>query len=260
MSTTLATPASASAPLPAFALLPDSAAVESAPLSETSPPPAPPLTCLPIDWTAADLQQFLGDIPLNRIRLFPPPGMATEADALAVYDRGGPICELVDGILVEKDMATFESIIAFLLGHWIGTYLDQHPLGVVVGANGPLRILPERMRVPDLSFIGWEKFPDRRLPQDLVFRVVPDLVVEVLSPGNTRKEMEIKRQEYLQAGVRLIWYIDPRKRTATVYRGDGTAQELDATGMLDGGGVLPGFSVSLERLFAEIGPAGPPPQ
>lgn len=248
MSTVLSAPSAIAGPLRELALG----------LETPSQPPPPPR--LPVDWTLADLQQYLGDIPPHRIRLFPAPGTATEADALAVHDRGGPICELVDGILVEKDMATFESFIAGLLIRWIGIYLDQHPIGILLCPDGTLRILPRRVRVPDVSVILWEKFPEKRLPQDAIYAVAPDLAVEVLSPGNSPSEMEIKRQEYLEAGVRLIWYLDPRERTATVYRVDGSVEELDATGTLDGGDVLPGFSVSLAKLFSEldrVGPAAP---
>lgn len=207
-------------------------------------------TPLPGEWTMADLQEFLGNVPARRIRLYPQPGTATEDDALRVHDREGRLCELVDGILVEKDKASYESLIAGLLIQMFNNYLNRQPLGVVLAGDGPLRILPTRTRMPDVSFIRWERFPQHRIPaRQKVFQVAPDLAVEVLSQGNTREEMEIKLDEYRRAGVSLIWYIDPHVRTATVYTADGRQETLDEDGVLDGGDVLPGFEVSLRELF-----------
>ena len=150
-------------------------------MATIAPTTAFPQTVLPIQWTLADLQRHLGDVPLERIRLYPPPGMASEKDALEIRAREGRLCELVDGILVEKDMASFESLLAGLLIQWLNNFLDEHPLGVVLGEAGALRILPRRMRIPDVSFISWDRFPDRRLPADLVYRGAPDLAVEILA-------------------------------------------------------------------------------
>lgn len=219
-------------------------------MSTTLDEPRTTATPLPGEWTMADLQEFLGNVPARRIRLYPHPGTATEDDALRVHDREGRLCELIDGILVEKDMASYESLIAGLLIQLINNYLIQHPLGVVLAGDGPLRILPTRTRMPDVSFIRWERFPHGRIPaRQKVFQVAPDLAVEVLSQGNTREEMEIRLDEYRRAGVPLIWYIDPHGRTATVYTADGREETLGEDGVLDGGDVLPGFEVSLRELF-----------
>ena len=101
-----------------------------------------PATALPTDWSVANLQQHLGGIPLERIRLYPPPGMATEKDLLALLDGEKRICELIDGVLVEKTAGYYESQIASLIGHFIHSFLDQHNLGIVLGEAGTLRILP----------------------------------------------------------------------------------------------------------------------
>ena len=207
-------------------------------------------TPLPADWSIADLQHFLGDVPLERIRLFPSPGTATEADLVAVLDHEHRLCELVNGVLVEKDMATFESSLAAYLIHLIHAYLATQPIGMVTAPDGPLRISLNRVRMPDVSVILWERFPNKKLPaSQAVFEVVPDLAVEILSKGNTRREMDLKRDEYLEAGVQLIWYINPRARTATVYSGDGSEQQFDEHGTLSGGNVLPGFELLLRPFF-----------
>jgi Uma2 family endonuclease len=203
---------------------------------------------LPPDWSLLDLRHHLGNIPLARIRLYPSPGMATEADALAIQAREGRLFELIDGILVEKAMGTYESLLAALLIQRLMNFVEREDLGVVLGPDGALRILPQRMRIPDVSFLGWHHFPERRLPSERVFSVVPDLAIEILSAGNTPEEMRNKVNEYLDAGVQMIWIIDPSNRTAAVHTRQGS-QLLGEDNSLDGGQVLPGFRCVLRELF-----------
>lgn len=119
----------------------------------------------------------------------------------------------------------------------------------MLAPDGSLRILPHRLRIPDVSFIRWERFPNRKLPADRVFRVAPDLAVEILSEGNTPEEMDQKLDEYFAAGVQLVWYIDPRERRATAYTAVDQFVELGVDDALEGGSVLPGFSLPLRTLF-----------
>jgi Uma2 family endonuclease len=211
-----------------------------------------PPTALPVEWSLADLRKHLGGIPLKRIRSYPPPGMATEEDAIALRERAGPICEVIDGILVEKVMGTYESVLAGLILQWLNAFLEEHPLGVALAPDGMLRMLPKRTRVPDVSFIRWERFPKRKLPRDKVFAVAPDLAIEILSPGNTPTEMDLKLEDYFRAGVRLVWLIDPERRTAKVYTSLDEFKEVKESGVLDGGDVLPGFRIKLKELFTRV--------
>jgi len=208
-----------------------------------------PIVGFPSNWSLVDLQDHLGGIPLERILLYRSPGTATEEDALWLEDHEDRICELVDGVLVEKIMSSYESILAMVLVFYLQQYLQQSPLGVILGEAGQLRILPKKLRVPDVAFVSWERFPDGQLPKDRVYRVAPDLAVEILSEGNTKREMERKLDEYFEAGVRLVWYIDPRSRTATIYTDPNSGTEIDAEGFLDGKDILPGFSLRLGELF-----------
>ena len=206
---------------------------------------------LPTDWTAADLQRHLGGIPLERIRLYPPPGMATLKDVLEADAKHDRICELIDGVLVEKTVGYLESILAAALIHFVKSYLDTHDLGIVAAPDGMQRILPDQVRVPDVSFVGWERLPGGRVPDDPVPEMAPDLAAEILSKGNTEAEMQRKLRDYFTAGVRLVWYIDPRTRTATVYTAPDQSTQIGAEGTLSGGEVLPGFELPLADLFAE---------
>lgn len=221
-------------------------------MSTTLQEPERASTPLPANWSIADLQHFLGDVPAERIRLFPSPGTATEADLLWAMDHENRNCELIDGILVEKDMATRESLLAVFLGYLLNSYLAKNPIGIVSGEAGPYRLSLNRIRIPDVAVILWDRFPSRRLPSQAVFEVIPDLAVEILSEGNTRSEMSLKRDEYLEAGVQLVWYIDPRARSATVYSAAGTVQQLDENGTLSGANVLPGFELQLNTFFDQF--------
>jgi len=210
----------------------------------------PPATIAPpIIKTLADLQKRLGGIPLERIWYHPAPGTATEKDVIEAENRENRLCELVDGTLVEKAMGFEESRLAWRLGHLVGLYLDQNDLGICVGADGMMRIAPGLVRIPDLSFIAWDKLPGRESPADPIPDLAPDLAVEVLSEGNTKPEMARKVREYFEAGVRVVWLIDPKKRTARVFSGVDQSILVRAHQALDGGDVLPGFVLPLKDLL-----------
>jgi Uma2 family endonuclease len=203
-------------------------------------------------WTAADVHARVGGIPLDRIRTFPAPGTATEADVLETEARSDRICELVDGILVEKPRGSYESLLAVKIIHALCSYLESNNLGVVLGEAGMLKLLPGQVRVPDVCLIRWERIPGRQLPQERIYTLVPDLAVEVLSPGNTEAEMRRKLHEYFSAGSRLVWYIAPETRTARAYTAEDQWQDLGPGDSLSGGDVLPGFALSLDKLFGDL--------
>jgi Uma2 family endonuclease len=202
--------------------------------------------------TMADLWERLGRVPLERIWLHPPPGTATEDDVIRVDEHENRLCELVDGTLVEKPMGAEESNVAWLIGHFIASYLDRNDLGTCLGSDGFLRISIGLVRAPDLSFISWARLPTRKLPRKKVPHLIPDLAIEVLSKSNTPAEIQRKLGEYFNAGVRLAWVIDPRKRTARVHKSARRATLIREHQSLDGGDVLPGFSVRLAELFKNL--------
>ena len=126
-----------------------------------------------------------------------------------------------------------------------------------MGADGPLKILPGKVKLPDVSFIGWHRFPKKRLGRRPIPALVPDLVIEVLSDTNTKREMDRKLKQYFQAGVSLVWYIDPETRSARAFTSPTDVTQLDEDGLLDGGQVLPGFQLSLRWLFDRADQQGP---
>lgn len=202
--------------------------------------------------TLADLLADLGDIDPARVVADPAPGTATEADLLALSDHTGRLYELVDGTLVEKAVGFRESILAFALGGILRAFVIPRNLGLVSGPDGTMRLFPGLVRMPDVAFISWDRFPDRRVPEEPIPNLAPDLAIEVLSASNTPREMSRKRREYFQAGVRLVWRVDPEARTVTVYTAPVQSITLDGSQTLDGGAVLPDLALPLRDLFAEL--------
>ncbi len=209
---------------------------------------------LPRPETMADLLEQLGGIDPGRVRLRPAPGKATEKDLIRLLDRTGRLYELVDGMLVEKVMGFPESFIAAWLIYLLETF-NQRRFGFCVGEAAAMRLMPGMVRMPDVSFVCWDRVPVRgQVPRQRVAGLAPDLAVEVLSKGNTPAEMRRKLKEYFRAGVRLVWFIDPRPRTVVVYTGPDQPTALSEEGTLDGGDVLPGLSLPIRSLFEHVEP------
>jgi Uma2 family endonuclease len=110
-------------------------------------------------------------------------------------------------------------------------------------------LAPGLVRGPDVAFISWDRFPNRRLPAERVPGVAPDLAVEVLSEGNTEAEMARKLEEYFATGVRLVWYLDPGSRTARVYTSPTEMRLLTEAETLEGDPALPGFRLPIREWF-----------
>lgn len=204
--------------------------------------------------TLAELLEMvkqLGGIPAERIRMNPYPGTATEDDVLAEREKPERrLCELVDGILVEKPMSTPESVVAVEIARRIGNHIEREDLGVILGEGGMLRLEKGLVRAPDVSFISWDNIPGGEVDVDVpIASLVPDLAVEVLSPSNTAEEIRRKLKEYFFHGTQLAWVIEPRKQSAKMYTSPRKARSIDVTGALDATPVLPGFVIPLADLL-----------
>jgi Uma2 family endonuclease len=159
--------------------------------------------------------------------------------------------ELVDGELVEKEMGWKASWIAGRIFSQLANFNDRAQLGWVAPPEASYQCFPEdptRVRRPDGSFVRGGSFPGGEMPEGHC-RVVPDLVVEVVSPNDPYADVRRKVGEYLRAGMRLVWVVEPETRTVEVSRADGTVTMLYGTGELDGEDVLPGFRCALETIF-----------
>jgi Uma2 family endonuclease len=130
-------------------------------------------------------------------------------------------------------------------------YAHENKLGLTfaAGTGFLLETAPDHVRAPDIAFVQ-----QNRLGQGLAgkyFLGSPDLTVEIVSFDDTASEIQDKIQDWLTHGTQLVWVVDPKTRTLTVYRPDGTANVLKAKDTLNGEDVLPGFAFPLTRLFRE---------
>ena len=196
--------------------------------------------------TLADFLSQLGDIDPARVRFRPAPGTATEQDVLDIHVREGRLCELVEHALVEKVMGFRDSWLASVLIQALLNFVKPRDLGLVTGEAGLIELTAGLIRIPDVAFIAWERLPGRRLPQEPIPATAPNLVVEVLSQANTAREMERKRREYFEAGVQLVWLVNPETRTVEVCTASDHSPLLHEGDLLDGGAVLPDFVLSFE--------------
>ncbi len=206
----------------------------------------------PVTGTLGELVARLGGVPLDRIRSEPPLGTATEQDVVDAEAIDNRLCELVDGVLVEKAMGYIESILAGALMTFLRAHVIPRNLGVISGPDGMMRLFPGLVRIPDVAYASWDRFPDRQLPRDPVPDLYPDLAVEIISRTNTPAEMQRKRREYFKAGVQLVWIVQPEQRVVTVFTSADDSTDLDVTQALDGGDVLPGLRISVAELFSEL--------
>jgi Uma2 family endonuclease len=211
-----------------------------------APTPAAPIR------TLADLLARLGGIPLDRIRFHPSPGTATIQDVINIQEHEGRVCELVHGVLVEKVMGWNESSLAGFLAGLLNAFVIPRNLGIVTGADGTVELMADLVRIPDVAFTSWDRLPGRRRPTSPVPRLAPNLAVEVLSRSNTPGEMDAKRRDYFGAGVQIVWEIDPVARSVVVYTSLTSATTLGASDTLDGGVALPGFTLPVQQIFAEL--------
>ncbi|MFI5461141.1 MAG: Uma2 family endonuclease [Isosphaerales bacterium] len=200
-------------------------------------------------WTLADLHRRFGPMPFERIRQNPPPGSGTVDDVVRLNDHEDRLCELVDGILVQKTAGLRESIIAGNILTILNVFVQPRGLGLVAGEAGTIQLDINLVRISDVSFFSLEHIPGGEIPEEPIPLLIPGLAVEVISRGNTRKEMDEKLQEYFEKGVRLVWYVRPRSRVVDVYTAPDHFARLTASMRLDGGDVLPGFSVQVGELF-----------
>ena len=158
--------------------------------------------------------------------------------------------DLWDGEVIEMAPANQEhGRVAMSLGSLVHVYAQRHRLGHTYAAETGFVLdeVCQRILAPDVAFVTRGRVPPG--PQRGFFRGAPDLAVEVRSPSQSAREMDTKAEGYLAAGTRLVWIVDPDRRTVTVYRPDRSPEELALEGYLDGYDVLPGFRVAVAAIF-----------
>lgn len=203
-------------------------------------------------WTAGDLVSRFGDIPLARVVHLPAPGTATEQDLLVLIEREKRLVELIDGTLVEKTVGTQESYLALVLGSLLTVHVRAGRLGWVLGSDGAARLSKSMVRVPDVSFFSTQRLPDgvHRLR---VAPVAPNLAVEVISRGNTVREMANKLADYFTAGVEEVWYVYPDRQEVQRFSSPQQRVDFQSPAQMPSL-ILPGLTIDLGDLFRDLPP------
>ena len=159
-------------------------------------------------------------------------------------------CELIDGVLIEMSPTTPQhGIVEVTVCGIIDGFVRPRRLGrVMAGEVGfIIRRDPDAVRAPDVAFVRRERLPD--LPRTGFGEVPPDLVVEIVSPGDTPAEIQAKVRDWVEAGVPLQWWLYPETQAVRVVRSLQDREELGPGDTLNGGDVLPGFSCLVSALF-----------
>ncbi len=209
---------------------------------------APPVS----DLTAEELAARVGAVPLWRIRTDPPPGTATETDVERIFHDEDRICELIDGVLVEKAVSDETSILAIEIATLLNNFVKARRSGWILGADGFARLFGRQLRAPDVSFARRDQRAGGRPLKTGYSDIAPALAVEVFSPGNTVREMEQKRREFFAAGTELFWIVYPEQQEIEISTGPEAHRVLGRDDTLDGGTVLPGFSVNVADIFCAV--------
>ena len=160
--------------------------------------------------------------------------------------------ELIRGEIVEMPPSSPENtIIAMLVGRFLGNHVYDNDLGFVTGADGGYTLSSREVRVPDVAFISKERSPS--IPRE--FKGAPDLAVEVISPSKTPRSIHDKTALYLNSGARLVWNVYPEARVVEVWQatqdGGMKVHTLGIDDSLDSGEVLPGFTLPVKQIFPE---------
>lgn len=183
------------------------------------------------------------------VSAMPPPAVTT-VDQLRRLRLPNTRAELVKGVLVVREPAGYShGKVAVNLAVELGIHLKQTRAGQLFAAETGfvLERDPDTVRAPDIAFVRRERLPQ---PEPAGFPdLAPDLVVEVTSPGDRPGDVLAKAADWLSAGVRLIWVIDPQRREARVYRADGSETLVSEAETVDGEDVLPGFACPLASIF-----------
>ena len=206
--------------------------------------------------TAEELAARIGAVPLWRVRTDPPPGTATEADVERIRRDEDRICELIDGVLVEKAVSDKTAFLGMELGRLLGNFVVALRLGWVLGADGYVRLFGQLLRAPDISFVRRDQRPGGEVLSKGYAEIAPALAVEIFSPGNTTAELERKRTEFFAAGTELFWIVYPERREIVVSTGPEQHRTLGPDDTLDGGNVLPGFTLKVAELFEGVNLGG----
>lgn len=174
----------------------------------------------------------------------------TPDDLLAMGDEGKSF-ELVNGELFEKNESLLSGRVESILCRLVDGHCSTNDLGPVWTGTQGIRCFPDdptKIRKPDTFFVKKERFQSTSW-HDGFLTVTPDMAAEVISSNDLASEIDEKVEEYLAAGIPLVWVINPEVRTVIIHRGDGSVTKLHENDELTGENVIPGFRCKVAELF-----------
>lgn len=177
------------------------------------------------------------------------PALQTAEDLLH-FREPGKTAELVRGVLVVREPpSTHHGRCANRLAYRVTQFVERDALGEVFAQDTGFQIArdPDTVRAPDVAFVSRQRLA--QISDDGYADLAPDWVAEILSPSDRPGEVLEKVGQWLDAGVRLVWVLDPARRAARVYRADGTVSLLGSEDDLDGEDVFPGYRVPLTDIL-----------
>jgi Uma2 family endonuclease len=157
---------------------------------------------------------------------------------------------LVEGQVVEKPLLGAQAATAYANPlSTLAAFVEQHNCGIVIaGVGHVLRRNPDTVRHVGISFIARERVPAGE-PAEWFWEGPPTIAVEAVSFYGTANDLHLRVRDYLRSGTWQVWVLWPDTRSVSIHRPDGTSSELDPEAALDGGDILPGFSVTVGNLF-----------
>jgi Uma2 family endonuclease len=179
----------------------------------------------------------------------------TPEDLLAMPD--GKSYELVGGQLVERKAGIESCWVGGRVFSRLDRFCEEHQLGWTLMPDAGYQCFPHDsslVRKPDVSFVKYGRFPGGVLPKGWA-KIVPDLVVEVVSPNDTVYELEEKLDGYRKVNVPLVWVINPKSRNVRVHRANGSVSDLHENDELSGEDVIPGFRCPITEILPRREPS-----
>lgn len=175
----------------------------------------------------------------------------TEEELMSLPDDGNKY-ELVDEELVMSNAGMEHGYIAGIINIRLGSFVYEQRLGIIFDSSTGFRMKKGNLRAPDVAFVAKERLQGLRRPLKGFFQGSPDLAVEIFSPTDRIEGIHNKMVEYFEHQTRLVWAVNPLEETVLVYHSPQPDKMLRAGDTLDGAEIVPGFSLAIAELFAEL--------
>ncbi len=158
--------------------------------------------------------------------------------------------ELVDGVMRENPlMGVFSAHVLMNTLRTLGRFVGEHDMGITLpGLGCVLKRDPDTVRLVGISYFDWDRVPEGE-PSDFFWEEAPTLAVEVVTPNDLAEDFQQRIYDYLEAETQDVWVLWPMRQSMTIYRTNANTREFDPDSTLDGGSLLPGFSVRVGDLF-----------